>query len=70
MNQSAGGMAGNGSALLTVREVAAMLQVPVSWIYERTRRKGADQLPFIKLGKYLRFRSADIEQYLEQLRRA
>jgi hypothetical protein len=29
--------------LLTVSEVAAALKVPVSWVYERTRRSGTDQ---------------------------
>ena len=36
-------------ALLTVREVAALLKVPASWIYERTRRRGREQLPYLKL---------------------
>ncbi len=29
-------------ALLTVHEVAELLNVPVSWVYERTRRRGAE----------------------------
>ena len=41
--------------LLTVAEVAELLRVPVSWVYERTRRRGSDQIPHLKLGKYLRF---------------
>ena len=44
--------------LLTVREVTSLFQVPVSWVYERTRRKGTDQLPHVKLGKYLPIRRA------------
>src|SRR5207302_5778820 len=42
--------------LLTIDEVAALLKVPKSWIYERTRRRGLDRLPYIKLGKYLAVR--------------
>ena len=61
---------GKRNELLTVKEVAAILRVPVSWVYERTRRRGSEQLPYIKMGKYLRFRLPEIEQYLEQLRRA
>jgi excisionase family DNA binding protein len=57
-------------ALLTVHEVAELLRVPVSWVYERTRRRGLDELPHLKVGKYLRFRRPDIERYLEALRRA
>ena len=44
--------------LLTVPEIASALKVPVSWIYDRVRRSGPEQIPHIKLGKYLRFRWA------------
>lgn len=53
--------------LLTVSEVAAALKVPVSWVYERTRRSGTDQIPHFKLGKYLRFRWPAVRQWLESL---
>ena len=56
-------------ALLTVHEVAELLRVPVSWVYERTRRRGIERLPHIKIGKYLRFHLHEIESYLETLRR-
>ena len=36
-------------------EVAELLQVLVSWVYERTRRRGRDRLPCFHLGKYWRF---------------
>jgi excisionase family DNA binding protein len=52
--------------LLTVKEVAATLKVPCSWVYERTRRRGHDCLPHIKLGKYLRFRSSDLIAFLNR----
>jgi excisionase family DNA binding protein len=62
---------GNSSALedelLTVSEIAAALKVPVSWVYERTRRSGCDRIPHLKLGKYLRFRWAAVRQWLEGL---
>ena len=56
-------------ALLTVHEVAELLKVPVSWVYERTRRRGAERLPHLKIGKYLRFRFTEVQTYLETLRR-
>jgi len=56
--------------LLTVHEVAEILRVPASWVYERTRKRGLEQLPHLKIGKYVRFRLADVERYLETLRRA
>ncbi len=59
----------NGSAfkdeLLTVSEIASVLKVPVSWVYERTRRPGCDRIPHIKLGKYLRFRWSAVREWLE-----
>ena len=55
-------------ALLTVHEVAELLRVPASWVYERTRRRGAERLPHLKIGKYLRFFSSDILAYLEAMR--
>jgi excisionase family DNA binding protein len=44
--------------LMTVAEVAALLKVSRSWVYEHTRLRGkpcSDRLPHIKLGKYVRF---------------
>ena len=54
--------------LLTVAEVAELLRVPVSWVYERTRRRGIDRLPHIKLGKYLRFSEPEIANWLQRMR--
>jgi excisionase family DNA binding protein len=50
--------------LLTVGEVAELLKVPRSWIYERTRRDGPEIIPHFKVGKYLRFRPRDLEAFL------
>lgn len=70
MNEAMTESGGVNIKLLTVSEVAEILRVPVSWVYERTRKRGSEHLPYIKMGKYLRFRLPEIEQYLEQLRRA
>lgn len=43
--------------LIDVRELAQILNVPVSWLYERTR-KGA--IPSIRVGKYVRFNPAEV----------
>jgi hypothetical protein len=43
------------SDLMTVEETARVLHVPISWVYERTRRRGKERIPHMKLGKYLRF---------------
>ena len=54
--------------LLTVEDVAALLQVPKSWVYERTRRRGAQRLPFIRLGKYVRFEREAIRNFVARQR--
>jgi len=54
--------------LLTVQEVAALLKVPVSWVYEHTRQGCDGPLPAIKVGKYLRFFRKDILDHLEAIR--
>ncbi len=46
--------------LLTVKQLADALNVPSSWIYQRTRL-GPQVIPFIRIGKYLRF---DLEQVI------
>jgi excisionase family DNA binding protein len=51
--------------LLTVEDVAEILRVPNSWVYERTRRRSADRIPGFRIGKYWRFRLADIKAWLE-----
>lgn len=56
-----------GDQLLTVAEVATALKVPISWIYERTRRSGGERIPHIRLGKYLRFRWSAVREWLETL---
>jgi excisionase family DNA binding protein len=54
----------NADFLLTVGEVARLLKVPPSWIYEHVRPSSRPLLPHVKLGKYLRFRRQDIEDFL------
>jgi excisionase family DNA binding protein len=58
------------SDLLTVSEVGALLKVPVSWVYERTRRRGVERIPHFKLGKYLRFREPEVLNWLDRMRRS
>jgi excisionase family DNA binding protein len=55
--------------LLTVTEIASALKVPVPWVYERTRRRGPEQMPHLKVGKYLRFRLHEVAHWLERFER-
>ena len=42
------------SRLVTVKELAEILHVPASWIYQQTHL-GPQAIPFVKVGKYVRF---------------
>lgn len=52
--------------LLTVEEVSRVLRVPVSWVYERTRSRARNRIPGFRLGKYWRFREADLLAWIER----
>ncbi len=49
---------------LNVQELAEMLGVPITWIYDRTRQGGPERLPHYKVGKYIRFAQDEIAEYL------
>ena len=51
--------------LLSAKDLAARLKVPVSWVYDRTRIHGPDRIPHYKIGKYVRFSEAEVAVYLE-----
>ena len=55
-------------SLLTPQDAARFLKVSVSWVYEHIRPEGADRLPFVKLGKYLRFDARDLRAYIDAKR--
>ena len=48
--------------LLTVKELEEFLNVPKSWIYDRTYR---GEIPHFKLGKLLRFDLEKIKEWLK-----
>lgn len=48
--------------LLLASDVAALLQVTTSWVYAETRR---GRLPHIRLGRYVRYRRAAIDAWLD-----
>jgi len=51
---------------LTIDEAAALIRVPKSWLYERTR---TNTVPHVKLGKYLRFDRDELVAWTRQFRR-
>ena len=53
-------------ALLTADEVAARLRVTKCWIYTEVR---AGRMPHVRLGRYIRFRAAALDSWIEQIER-
>ena len=51
-------------SLVTAQEVAELLGVPVSWVYEQSRR---GTIPTVTLGRYRRYRVEAIERWVETL---
>lgn len=59
-------MAGMSARLLTAAEVASLLGVPRTWVYEQSR---AGRIPTVPLGRYRRFRPEAISAWVEELER-
>ena len=51
--------------LLTIGEMAKVLNVPVSWLYARTRIKDSN-FPVIRVGKYCRFDPSDVMAWIKE----
>lgn len=54
-----------GHELLTIDEMAAVLKVKKSWLYFRCMQTGADSIPRVKIGKYLRFEPVKVMQWID-----
>lgn len=53
--------------LLSARDVADILGVPLSWVYDHVRGGCRYPLPVVRVGKYLRFRAGDLAMYIDSL---
>ncbi len=51
-------------SLMTAGDVADLLGVPISWVYEQSRQ---GRIPTVALGRYRRFRREAIESWVEEL---
>jgi len=49
-------------SLMSVKELSVYLGVKEQWIYERV---SLNEIPFIKMGKLLRFKKSAIDQWLK-----
>lgn len=54
-------------ALWKISDVAEYLGVPLSSIYKMTASKSSLQIPHLRIAGRVRFRKADIDQWLELL---
>jgi len=53
--------------LKTLDEMAAILRVPKSWLYGKTRLRGEDGIPHVRIGKYIRFRPRVVIAWAERI---
>ena len=51
-------------SLMTPSELAAVLRVPVSWVYAQTRGRSKAGLPFVKMGRYVRFDRSAVRKFI------
>ncbi len=49
---------------LKIEELAEILKVPKSWIYDRTRRSKWNRFPVLRVGKHMRFRLPEVLEWL------
>ena len=50
--------------LLTIDELALLLRVKRSWLYDKTRAARRTGFPVIRVGKYLRFETKKVMEWL------
>jgi excisionase family DNA binding protein len=55
---------------MTVNDAARFLRLTISRVYEHTRDDAEDRLPFVKIGKYVRFDQTDLREYIDTKRQA
>jgi excisionase family DNA binding protein len=59
------------SPIMTLKEASKFLKLTPGQLYEqtrgRTRGRQNHPIPYIKIGKHLRFRQVDLERWIEQL---
>jgi excisionase family DNA binding protein len=59
----AAGQPSGSRGLMTADEVADLLGVPTSWVYEQSR---VGRIPTVTLGRYRRYRIEAIEAWIEE----
>jgi excisionase family DNA binding protein len=54
------------AVLVDIDGLAEYLNVPKSWVYEKTRDKNKGSIPRVKVGKYVRFNIHDVLEWLKR----
>ena len=49
--------------LIGIKEMARKLDLPVSWLYSRTR---TGEIPFYKIGKYVKFNESEVMEWIRK----
>jgi excisionase family DNA binding protein len=49
--------------LIGIKEMASKLDVPVSWLYSRTR---TNEVPHYKVGKYVKFDAENVMRWISE----
>jgi excisionase family DNA binding protein len=49
--------------LIGIKEMASRLDVPVSWLYSRTR---TNEIPYFKVGKYVKFDAEKVMRWISE----
>jgi excisionase family DNA binding protein len=54
------------NTFLTVQQLAELLNLKVSWIYDRTRCTGSELIPHVRFGRQIRFHieSEDFQSWI------
>ena len=53
--------------LVGIKEMAQKLDLPVSWLYSRTR---TNEIPHYKIGKYVKFNESEVWDWIKQQNQA
>ena len=56
----------NPADILTPDELAERLKTSRSWVFEMTRKRQRNPIPFFKVGRYLRFHWPAVSSWLEK----
>ncbi len=51
--------------LVGINTMAETLDVPITWLYARTRLKGPEAIPCVRVGKYVKFKVDEVMDWIQ-----